>query len=207
MKTLLQLNTSLFGAEGQSSRLAGAFVTRWQEQNPQAEVIVRDLSTDTPPHLTAQAFGAFVAKAKDRTPEQQTVVDYSDALIDELARADVIVLGLPLYNFGIPSALKAYLDHIARAGVTFKYTADGSIGLLTGKKVYVFAARGGRYSGTALDTQTAYIRSFFAFLGMSDVEFVFAEGLAISEASKEAALAHAHQTIEALTREQWKQAA
>lgn len=207
MKTLLQLNTSLFGAEGQSSRLAAAFVERWQEQNPQGEVIVRDLATDTPPHLSAAAFGAFLAKAGERTAEQQTIVDYSDDLIEELKRADVIVLGLPMYNFGLPSALKAYLDHIARAGVTFKYTANGSIGLITGKEVYVFAARGGQYSGTALDTQTAYIRHFFAFLGMSDVEFVYAEGLAISEASKAAALVHAHERIEALTREEWKQAA
>ena len=207
MKTLLQLNTSLFGVEGQSSRLAGAFVGRWQEQNPQATVIVRDFAADTPPHLSAHAFGAFVAKPGERTAEQQTIVDYSDALIDELKRADVIVLGLPLYNFGVPSALKAYLDHIARAGVTFKYMEKGAVGLLTGKKVYVFAARGGQYAGTALDTQTAYIRNFFAFLGLTDVEFVYAEGLAIREASRETALAHAHQAIEALTREEWKQAA
>jgi FMN-dependent NADH-azoreductase len=207
MKTLLQLNTSLFGAGGQSSRLAGEFVAAWQEQNPQANVIVRDLAADTPPHLTAHAFGAFLAKAGERTAEQQTVVDYSDSLIDELKRADVIVLGLPMYNFGIPSALKAYLDHIARAGVTFKYTEKGPVGLLKGKKVYVFAARGGQYAGTGLDTQTAYVRNFFAFLGMTDVEFIYAEGLAISEASNEAALAKAHDTIEALTREEWKHAA
>ena len=94
------------------------------------------------------------------------MVAYSDALIDELKQADVIVLGLPMYNFGVPSQLKAYFDHIARAGVTFSYTAEGPVGLLTGKKVYVFAARGGLYAGTPLDTQTSYVRDFLRFLGI-----------------------------------------
>ena len=207
MKTLLQINTSLFGAEGQSSRLSRDFVAAWREQNPQAQVVVRDLAADTPPHLDAERFGAFLAKAGERSAEQVSAVDYSDKLIDELKRADVIVLGLPMYNFGVPSTLKAYFDHVARAGLTFNYSATGPVGLLTGKKVYVFATRGGLYAGSPLDTQTDYVRNFLAFLGMSDVEFVYAEGLAINEASKEAGLAKAHDAIEALTREEWKQAA
>ena len=89
--------------------------------------------------------------------------------------------------------LKAWIDHIARAGVTFRYTETGALGLLTGKKVYVFAARGGKYAGTPLDSQTEYIRTFFGFLGMTDVEFVYAEGLAMGEEPKQAALAKAHQ--------------
>jgi FMN-dependent NADH-azoreductase len=96
-----------------------------------------------------------------------------------------------MYNFGVPSQLKAYFDHIARAGVTFRYTDKGPVGLLTGKKVYVFAARGGLYEGTPLDTQTNYVRDFLRFLGMNEVEFVYAEGLAISPQSKEAGLAKA----------------
>jgi FMN-dependent NADH-azoreductase len=119
----------------------------------------------------------------------------------------VIVLGLPLYNFGVPSQLKAYFDHIARAGVTFRYTANGSVGLLAGKKAYVLAARGGIYAGTPRDTQAQYVRDFLAFLGITDVEFVYAEGLAISEATREAALAGARERIEALTAREWKQAA
>ena len=95
------------------------------------------------PHLTAERFGAFLAKPEARTPEQQAVVDYSDALIDELRAADTIVIGLPMYNFGVPSTLKAYFDHIARAGDTFSYTENGPVGLLTGKKANVFATRGG----------------------------------------------------------------
>jgi FMN-dependent NADH-azoreductase len=118
-------------------------------------------------------------------------VAYSDALIDELRQAEMIVLGLPMYNFGVPSQLKAYFDHIARAGVTFNYTEKGPVGQLTGKKVYVFATRGGLYAGTPMDTQTRYVRDFLGFIGMSDVEFVYAEGLAVSPQSREAGLAKA----------------
>jgi FMN-dependent NADH-azoreductase len=134
-------------------------------------------------------------------------VQYSDALIAELERAEVIVLGLPLYNFGVPSTLKAYFDHVARAGMTFQYTDTGPVGLLTGKKAYVTAARGGLYAGTPADTQTPYVRQFLGFLGIEDVEFVYAEGLAISEASREAALARAKTSIELLTPQEWRVAA
>jgi FMN-dependent NADH-azoreductase len=126
------------------------------------------------------------------------VVGYSDALIAELKAADTIVLGLPMYNFGLPSQLKAYFDHVARAGVTFKYTEKGAVGLLGGKKAYVFAARGGLYAGTLADTQTAYVRDFLAFLGITDVKFVYAEGLAIGEASKSRSLAAARDALRAL---------
>ena len=137
----------------------------------------------------------FIAKPQERTAEQRKAVAYSDALIAELKAADVIVLGLPLYNFGLPSTLKAYFDQVGRAGSTFRYTAEGPVGLLTGKKAYVFAARGGLYKGTPSDTQTPYVRAFLAFLGITDVEFVYAEGLAISEASKSAGIASAHAEI------------
>jgi FMN-dependent NADH-azoreductase len=103
-----------------------------------------------------------------------------------------------MYNFGVPSQLKAYFDHIARAGVTFKYTSTGAVGLLTGKKVYVFAARGGLYAGSPLDTQTGYVRDFLAFLGMQDVQFVYAEGLAVSPESRQAGLAKAAAEIASL---------
>jgi FMN-dependent NADH-azoreductase len=198
MRTLLQLNTSLFSTSGQSTRLAEQFVARWRVAHPGGAVLVRDLARDPVPHLTAERFQAFLAKPGERTPAQQAVVDESDALIDEVKRADVIVLGLPMYNFGVPSALKAYLDHIARAGVTFRYTEKGPVGLLTGKKAYVFATRGGRYHGTPADTQTGFVRQFLAFVGIEDVEFVYAEGLAISEAAKAAGLAQAARAIQRL---------
>ena len=198
MKTLLQIRSSIFSNDGQSSRLAERFVARWRASNPGGKVIVRDLAKEPVPHLDAARFGAFLAKPEERTPAQQAVVDYSDALIGELKRADVVVLGLPMYNFGVPSTLKAYFDHVARVGETFKYTEKGPVGLLTGKKVYVFAARGGMYAGTPNDTQTPFIRTFLSFLGMSDIEFVYAEGLAISEASKQHSLARAEAVIDAL---------
>ncbi len=194
MKTILQLNASILSSDGQSSRLAKEFV----EQLGDVEVITRDLARKPVPHLTAERFGAFTTPKEKRTPRQEEIVAYSDGLIEELRRADIIVLGLPMYNFGVPSMLKAYFDHIARAGVTFNYTATGPVGLLTGKKVYVLAARGGMYAGTPRDTQTAYVRDFLAFLGIADVEFVYAEGLAISETSRNAALANARAEIERL---------
>lgn len=198
MNTLLQLNSSIFSNAGQSSRLADKFVAAWRTAHPAARIIARNFARDPVPHLTAERFQSFLAKPEERNAEQQAVVAYSDTLIDELKRADVIVLGLPMYNFGVPSQLKAYFDHVARAGVTFHYTEKGPEGLLTGKKVYVFAARGGLYAGTPLDTQTAYVKDFLRLLGITDVEFVYAEGLSISETSKNAALAQAARAIERL---------
>ena len=197
-QTLLQLKTSIFSEAGVSNRLSDEFVARWLERNSGASLIVRDLARDPVPHITAPRFQAFLAKQGDRTSEQQAVVAYSDALIDELRRAEVIVMGLPMYNFGVPSTVKAYFDHIARAGVTFRYTEQGSVGLLNGKKAYIFTTRGGYYAGTVNDTETAYVRQFLRFLGIEDVEFVYAEGLAISDTTRQAALSKARETIERL---------
>jgi FMN-dependent NADH-azoreductase len=146
------------------------------------------------PHLDAQRLGAFIAKPEERTAEQQAVADYSDALIEEIRRADVVVFGVPMYNFGIPSTLRAYFDHIGRAGVTFRYTENGPVGLLTGKKVYVFIARGGMYQA-GNDAQTAYVRQFLSFIGLDDIEFVYAEGLAMGEESSKVGLAKAKEAI------------
>jgi FMN-dependent NADH-azoreductase len=190
--TLLQINASLNHGNGQSSQLANQFVAAFQRARPGTKILKRDVAAADPvPHLSGERFGAFIAKPEERTAAQHAVVAYSDNLIDELKQADVIVLGLPMYNFGVPSQLKAYFDHIARVGITFKYTDKGPVGLLTGKKAYVFAARGGLYAGTPMDTQTCYVRDFLRFLGIADVEFVYAEGLNISPQSKEAGLAKA----------------
>jgi FMN-dependent NADH-azoreductase len=104
-----------------------------------------------------------------------------------------------MYNFGVPSTLKAYFDHVARAGVTFRYTETGPVGMLEGKKVYVFAARGGLHAGTVRDTQTQYVRNFLALIGLTDVDFVYAEGLAVSETAREQGIAGAHADIDRLT--------
>lgn len=198
MKTLLQIKASLFSDQGQSSQLAERFVAGWKAANPGARIVTRDLSRDPVPHLTAERFQAFLAKPGERTLQQQADAAYSDALIDELKAADVIVLALPMYNFGVPSTLKAYFDHIARAGHTFRYTANGAEGLLEGKKAIVVATRGGVYAGTPLDTQTAYVRDFLRFIGIDDVEFVYAEGLALGAEPKARALAQAEKAIRSL---------
>jgi FMN-dependent NADH-azoreductase len=199
MTTLLQINASIHSEGGQSSQLATQFVRRFRHSHSDANIVRRDLAGDAVPHLSAERFAAFLSKPESRTEAQHAVVGYSDALIEELRSADVIVIGLPMYNFGIPSQLKAYFDHIARAGVTFQYTAQGPVGLLTGKKAYVFATRGGLYVGTPLDTQTNYVRDFLRFVGIEQVEFVYAEGLAMSDDSKTASLARAAEHIEKLT--------
>jgi FMN-dependent NADH-azoreductase len=192
---LLQINTSLFSNDGQSSRLAADFVAARQAVDPDLEVVVRDLAREPIPHLTAERFQAFVARQEARTAAQRAIVAESDVLIDELKAADVVVLGLPMYNFGVPSQLKAYFDHVARAGVTFRYAEQGPVGLLTGKKAYVLATRGGSYAGTPRDLETGYVRQFLGFIGITDVEFVYAEGLAINEASRQASLARAANSI------------
>jgi FMN-dependent NADH-azoreductase len=195
MATLLQINSSLFSADGQSSQLANAFVELWLADKPDTQVVFRDLAVNPIPHLDAQRVAAFFSQPDARTADQLDYVAGSDALINELKQANVIVIGLPMYNFGIPSTLKAYFDQIARAGVTFRYTENGPEGLLSGKKVFIFAARGGQYAGTALDTQTTYVRDFLQFLGLDDVEFVYAEGLNMGEQTREQALADAKQRL------------
>ena len=183
---ILQIKSSVFNGNGQSSRLADEFVAQLRDQHPDAELTQRDLVAEAVPHLDGARAGAFFAKPEERSAEQRAVIAYSDALIDELRSADVLVLGLPMYNFGVPSQLKAWFDHIARAGETFKYTEKGAVGLLTGKKAYVFATRGGVYGDN--DAQTQFVRQFLGFIGISDVEFVYAEGLAISPESRNVSL-------------------
>jgi FMN-dependent NADH-azoreductase len=198
MRTILQINTSLFSGEGQSSRLASDFVAAWRRRHPEDRVVVRDLAANPVPHLDAERFRAFGTPAGKRTPAQRAAVAQSDALIAELHSADVVVLGLPMYNFGVPSTLKTYFDHVARAGVTFHYTTEGPQGLLTGKQAYVLAARGGVYRGTPMDTQSDYVRHFLDFLGIRDVEFIYAEGLAMGEAHRDDALTTASECIQRL---------
>lgn len=198
MKSLLQIRSSLLLGNSQSNRLADRYVAAWQAANPGGRVVVRDLAQNPVPHLDLARVGAFSTPADQRTPEQQVLVAESDALIDELQGADVVALGLPLYNFGIPSTLKAYFDHIARAGVTFRYTATGPEGLVKGKQVVVFAARGGLYQGQPHDTQTPYVRNFLGFLGMTDVRFVFAEGLNMGDEPRAQGLRSAESAIDTL---------
>lgn len=199
MNNILVITTSIFGQNGQSSQLVNKTLDKLTRQHPNARVTVRDLANEPVPHLDAERFGAFLSAQGEPSAEQAEVLAYSDALIAELKQADAVLLGAPMYNFGIPSVLKAYFDHIARAGVTFRYTENGPEGLLADKPVYVLAARGGIYAGTPNDSQTPFLRSFFGFLGISSVEFVYAEGLNINDEQKAKALDTAESHIDALT--------
>lgn len=195
MRTLLQINTSLYSDRGASSVLAAQFVANWRQANPDGRVLLRDLAANPVPHLSAERFQAFLTAPADRTADQLAFVAESDALIEELRSADVVAMGLPMYNFGVPSTLKAWIDHVARAGVTFRYSESGPVGLLTDRKVLLFAARGGIYKDTARDTQTAFISNFLNFIGIHDIEFVYAEGLAMGDDVRQESMDTAAETI------------
>jgi FMN-dependent NADH-azoreductase len=197
MTTILQLNSAARSQGAQSTLLANELTTKLQQSNADAKVVVRDLLANALPHLDESVLGAFFTPAENRTAEQAAIVAKSDALIAELQAADVIVIGAPMYNFGISSQLKAYFDWISRAGVTFRYTENGPEGLVKGKKVFVVAARGGKYAGTANDSHTPYLKTFLGFLGMTDVSFIYAEGLNMGPDSANAALAGAREAISA----------
>ncbi len=197
MTTILQINSAARSQGAQSTLLADELTAKLKQSNPGATVTVRNLQADPLPHLDDAVLGAFFTPAESRTPEQNAIVAKSDALIAELQAADVIVIGAPLYNFGVSSQLKTYFDWIARAGVTFRYTENGPEGLVKGKKVHVVSARGGKYAGTPNDSQTPFLRTFLGFLGMTDVNFIYAEGLNMGPEAHSAALAGAREAIAA----------
>jgi FMN-dependent NADH-azoreductase len=172
---ILQINSSVRGANSESSRVAGNIVAKLSAANPGAKVVVRDLGANAHPVLDEAALGALFTPADQRTPEQAARVALDDALIAEVQAADVVVIGAPMYNFGMPIQLKAWFDAIARAGVTFRYTESGPEGLLKNKKVFVATARGGIYPDDA-DPQVPHIRMLLNFLGMTDHTFVYSNG-------------------------------
>ena len=195
MKTLLHIKTSLNGEDGQSTQLSNQFAERWLAANPGGQIVVRDLAAQPVPHLDGERFGAFLTPAEKRSTNQQVIVDYSDQLIAELKGADAIVIGLPMYNFGIPSTLKAYFDHVARSGITFTYTEQGSKGLLPDIPVHIIAARGGLYAGTPADSQTGYMQAFLSFIGLTNVRFIYAEGINMGGDNKARAINQAKTQI------------
>jgi len=146
--------------------------------------------------LDEAALGALFTPAANRTPEQAARVALDDALIAEIEAADVVVIGVPMYNFAVPAQLKNWIDAITRVGVTFRYTEKGSEGLLKGKTVYAVLARGGKYRDTPADSQVPYLKTIFSFLGITDLRFVYAEGLNMGEQAAHDALTSAHQQIE-----------
>lgn len=190
---ILQVNSSARADASISTRLAGELVARLA--TPAYRVTVRDLRADPHPVLDEAALGALFTAAEQRTPAQAARVALDDALIAEIQASDVVVLGVPMINFGIPAQLKNWIDAISRAKVTFQYTANGPEGLLKGKKVYVVLTRGGKYRGSPADSQVPYLRQVLGFLGMTEIEFIYAEGLAMGPEAEAAALADARDTI------------
>jgi len=193
---ILQINSSLRGDDSASSRLASRIVARLRALDPASTVEIRDLSSQ--PFLDMVALTALTTPPAKRTPAQAARVALDDATIAQLMAADVIVLGVPLYNLGEPAQLKAWLDAICRANVTFRYTPDGPEGLVKGKKVFGALTRGGIYRDTDLDTQTPYLRNLLGFLGMTDVTFVYAEGLELGPEQAASSIAAAEQEIDSL---------
>ncbi|HXJ03125.1 MAG TPA: NAD(P)H-dependent oxidoreductase [Micropepsaceae bacterium] len=181
MSNVLFVTSSLFGENSKSRGLALHFLQAWRDAHPGTRVTTRD--TSTLGHFNGDTLTALMTPADKRSAEQNDAVALADSLIAEAEAADTIVIAAPMYNFTIPSTLKAWIDHIARAGRTFRYTANGPEGLLKGKKVFIASARGGFYAegpSAAMDFQEPYLRAMLGFLGIDDVTFVHADGQAIS---------------------------
>ncbi|MFN4360577.1 MAG: FMN-dependent NADH-azoreductase [Hylemonella sp.] len=199
---LLHIDSSVLGANSVSRALTARTVAEWQATHPGTTVEYLDLAVDAPSHLDGNSLG-FRAPQADATEVQRRENAISEALVSQFLAADVIVVGAPLYNFSIPSQLKAWIDRVAQVGRTFKYTEKGPQGLAGGKTVIVASTRGGIYStsdaGRALEHQESYLQTVFGFFGITDVRFVRAEGVAMGEAPKAQALAAAERDIKVHT--------
>ena len=198
MTTILHITSSARSNGSRSTQLSSELTERLLARASNARVTQRDLATQPVRALDAEALAALGTPAAQRTEAQAAIVASFDALIAEAQTADVIVLGVPMYNFAIPVQLKSYIDALARSGVTFRYTAQGVEGLLKNKRVYVVFARGGIHRGGPSDVQTPYLDVILRFLGLDDVEYVFAEGLDMGPEAQAKGLASARAQISAL---------
>lgn len=208
MTKILIVTSSANGAASVSSRLAEAHAAQLAAAYPDAEIVRRDVGADPVPHLTQATVAAI--KGVPESADELSARALSDALVAELAGADLLVLASPMYNFGMSSTLKAWFDHVLRAGVTFRYTAAGPEGLLKGTKAVVIESRAGFYSqgeGAAMDGQEPHIRTLLGFMGIDDVTFVRAEKLAFGPEAAEAAIAEAGQALGLFARDGLKLAA
>ena len=177
MSRVLIIESSARQQDSVSRQLTQTFISQWQTAHPNDQITVRDLAVNPVPHLDINLLGGWMKPAGQRSDIEESSLERSNQLTDELLAADVLVMAAPMYNFAIPSTLKAWLDHVLRAGVTFKYTDTGPQGLLSGKRAYVLTARGGIYAGSTADHQEPYLRQVMAFIGIHDVTFIHAEGM------------------------------
>lgn len=204
MSKLLQLKSSIFDtheSQGVSSQLGDALVSRLREDDAQIALLTRDLAKDPVPYFDTAWLQALSTPEGERSDEQAEKVAFSDALIAEVQGADIVVIGVPMYNFTLPATLKSWTDHIARAGVTFRYTDTGPVGLLVGKKVYVVLSTGGQHQEGVTDFLRPFLRTFLGFLGMTDVEFIVADGLNMGEAQRAEGLHKARAQIQNINSE------
>ncbi|MCF3195607.1 FMN-dependent NADH-azoreductase [Pseudomonas bubulae] len=198
MSNVLIIESSARQQGSFSRQLTRQFISQWQAVRPGDQVTVRDLALNPVPHLDANLLGGWMKPEAQRSADEQASLKRSDELTDEVLGADVLVLAAPMYNFAIPSTLKAWLDHVLRAGVTFKYTETGPQGLLTGKKAYVLTARGGLYAGSTTDHQEPYLRQVMAFIGIHDVTFIHAEGMNLGSDFQDKGLKQAKAKLSAI---------
>lgn len=203
MNNVLLVLSSPRGDESYSHRIARQVVDELQDGHSDVEVVVRDLVRDPPPHVAEPFVSGRGLPAAQRNAAQAAALSLSDALVDEVDAADTLVLAVPMHNFGVPSVLKAWIDHIVRPGRTFSYSKHGPVGLVEGKKAIVVVARGGVYSQGPMmssEFQESYLRSVLAFIGIVDVDFVRVEGVAMGEDALRSALAHAKTRVHDLVR-------
>lgn len=178
MSNILVLKSSILATYSQSNQLADYFIEQWQAAHGSDRIQVRDLAEQPVPVLDGELVGALRPSDATLTPRQQQALDLSDTLINELQDNDVLVLAVPMYNFNISTQLKNYFDLIARAGVTFRYSEQGPEGLVKNKRAVILTTRGGIHKDTPSDLVSEYIRLFLGFIGITDISFVYAEGMA-----------------------------
>ncbi len=198
---LLHVDSSVLGTNSVSRQLTAEIVAEWRKNHPHTKVDYLDLAVDTPNHFNADALGIKVGVQAEPTEAQRRENEVSERLVSQFLAADVIVIGAPLYNFTVPTQLKAWIDRLAQTGRTFKYTDKGPVGLAGGKTVIVASSRGGIYStsegGQAMEHQESYLKVVFGFFGITDVRFVRAEGVGMGDAAKTAAISAARADIAA----------
>ncbi|OWJ67771.1 FMN-dependent NADH-azoreductase [Inquilinus limosus] len=197
---ILQIDSSPLGDASVSRQLTRATVEAWRARHPQAEIVHRDLVADAPEHLTAERLAVIkFGKDAELTPAQAEERALIDSIVEEFLSADVVVIGAPMYNFTVPTQLKAWIDRLLQAGRTFRYTETGPVGLAGDRKVIVVSSRGGIYTAglEAMDHQEAYLRTALGFIGVTEIEFVRAEGLGYGPEHRDRAVAEAHQQAKA----------
>jgi FMN-dependent NADH-azoreductase len=182
---ILRIDASLFAEQGSSSRLNQALIEKLTQLKHDVEIVHRDLARDPLPHFSAEVISSITTQPELRTSEQIRLAQLADQLIAELQAADIVVVAAPMYNFGVPSTLKAWIDFVARAGVTFRYTNQGSEGLVTGKTLYVVTTRGGVHRDQQTDSEVPHLHTYFRFLGFTDIRTLYAEGLNMGQRDRQ----------------------